>query len=281
MNSWLKSKQNIILVGLAVVILVALAVVAITNRGQLAGTAGSNQAASTSVAPTATRAAPTQIKTANANLTAGGSVAATIRLDPAVVEDADSLTVSGYVYEGLVKLDSKGNPAPALAASWEISEDGLDYIFHLHAKVTFHDGTPFNADAVLANFNRWFDPQDPLHGNSTYAAWKKVFLGFKGDKQANKQPVSFFDGIEKVNDLTVLVHLNRQEPNFLSILAQPNYVLASPARLKAVGAQFGIGNASGTGPYMVESWTKDGLILQPNANYWGKVPSKGILFTWK
>ena len=106
-----------------------------------------------------------------------------------------------------------------------------------------------------------------------------MFLGFKGEKQANKQPVSFFDGIEKVNDLTVVVHLNRVEPNFLSYLAQPYFVLASPARMKADGAQFGLGNACGTGPYWMASWTKDGLVLQPNAKYWDAVPAKGLLFT--
>jgi peptide/nickel transport system substrate-binding protein len=281
MKSLLKSKQNQFIVGLVVVLVVALVVVALTNRDQLAGTAGQSKATSTSVAPTATTALATQAKTVGVDLTAGGSVASTIQLDPAVVADADSLKVSGYIYEGLLKLDNAGKPVPALAISWEVSDDGLDYVFHLQGKVTFHDGTPFNADAVLANFNRWFDLQDPLHGSGTYVAWKEVFLGFKGEKQPNKQPVSFFDGIEKVNDLTVLVHLNRLEPNFLNYLAQPNFVFASPANLKAGGAQFGLGNASGTGPYSVASWTKDGLTLQPNAKYWGTVPAKGILFTWK
>jgi len=282
MKSLLKSKQNQFIMGLAVVLVVALVVVALTNRDQLAGTAGQSKATSTSVAPTATTAVATQVaKPAGGDLTPGGAVASTIQLDPAVVVDADSLKVSGYIYEGLLKLDSAGKPAPALATSWEVSDDGLDYIFHLQAKVTFQDGTPFNADAVLTNFNRWFDPQDPLHGSGTYAAWKEVFLGFKGEKQPNKQPISFFDGIEKVNDLTVLVHLNRLEPNFLSYLAKPNFVFASPASLQAGGAQFGLGNACGTGSYSVASWTKEGLILQPNAKYWGTVPAKGILFTWK
>jgi peptide/nickel transport system substrate-binding protein len=199
------------------------------------------------------------------------------------VDDKDSLTVSSYFYEGLLRLDSKGQPAPLLATSWEISDDELDYIFHLRPQVTFHDGTPFNADAVLTNFNRWFDRQNPWHGSYSYTSWEKVFLGFKGDKLDNKQPKSFFDGIEKVNDLTVLIHLNRQEPKLLEYLTQSYFVIASPKLLASAGVKYGTqsGGASGTGPYSLSSWTNDSLVLKPYAKYWGTVPTAELKFTLK
>src|SRR5437762_8164622 len=118
--------------------------------------------------------------------------------------------VNGYLYEGLVKMES-GSPAPALATAWIISEDGLDYIFNLRPGVAFQDGSPLNADAVIANFNRWFDQEDALRGAGAYTAWQNAFLGFKGEVDENGSPKSSFDGIEKVNDLTVLVHLNRPD----------------------------------------------------------------------
>jgi hypothetical protein len=98
MKSSLKSKQNQFVIGLAVILFVALIVVVLTNRSLLSGTAGQAKATSTSVAPTATTAAPTQTKPASGDLAAGGPVASTIRLDPAMVEDADFLTLKGPFY---------------------------------------------------------------------------------------------------------------------------------------------------------------------------------------
>jgi peptide/nickel transport system substrate-binding protein len=60
-----------------------------------------------------------------------------------------------YVWEPLIAVDENWNPAPGLAMSWEMSEDGTEWIFHLRKGVRFHDGEPFNADAVLANFERY------------------------------------------------------------------------------------------------------------------------------
>ena len=104
------------------------------------------------------------------------TVSADIRLDPATVsmDDADSLMVSGFIYEGLVGAASNGQVIPALAESWSISEDQLDYIFVLRPGAAFHDGSPVTADTVMANFNRWFDPEHPLHGSATYAAWQHI-----------------------------------------------------------------------------------------------------------
>ena len=210
------------------------------------------------------------------------TVSSDILLDPATASDVDSLMLNGYIYEGLLRLDSSGNPAAALATSWTISDDGLDYIFELRGNVTFHDGSAFNADAVLANFNRWFDPADATHGTGTYAAWQQYFLGFKGEVDANGQPVSSFDGVEKVNDYTVLVHLNRPMPDLLTVLAQPAFAMVSPASL-AAGEGFGLtaAGSAGTGPYLVTSWTGESLVLSPNTGYWDVVPTGDLIFGWK
>ena len=129
--------------------------------------------------------------------------------------------VSQYLYEGLVSLDSSGNPQPALAESWVVSDDQLDYIFTLRANAAFSDGTAITPDIVADNFNRWFDPQNPLHGNGNYAAWQNIFLGFHGEKGADKRPISTVDGIQKVDFNTVLIHLNRLEPKMLDLSGRP------------------------------------------------------------
>jgi peptide/nickel transport system substrate-binding protein len=201
------------------------------------------------------------------------SVSKDILLDPALAADDDSVLINGYIYEGLVKLE-KDAPVPALALSHTVSDDGLHYTFNLRPGVVFHDDTPLTADVVLANFNRWFDPDDPLHGSTTYAGWKDVFLGFKGEVNADGVPVSFFDGIEKADDLTVLIHLNREMPDLLDKLSQPAFALSSPGALAK-------GDAAGTGPYLVGEQTGQKLVLQPNADYWGAVPGEALEFALK
>src|SRR6478609_4760998 len=76
-------------------------------------------------------------------------------LDPAFASDGESFRISRQIFEGLVGVEpGTADPAPLLAESWEQSEDGLDYTFTLKSDVTFHDGSPFNADAVCFNFDR-------------------------------------------------------------------------------------------------------------------------------
>lgn len=201
------------------------------------------------------------------------SVSKDILLDPAVAADADSALVNGYIYEGLVKLE-KGAPVPVLAISHTVSDDGLHYTFKLRPGVVFHDDTPLTADVVLANFNRWFAPDDPLHGSATYAGWRDVFLGFKGEVDAEGVPVSFFDGIEKADNLTILIHLNREMPDLLDKLSEPAFALSSPGALAE-------GDAAGTGPYLVGEQTEQKIVLQPNADYWGAAPGEALEFALK
>lgn len=182
------------------------------------------------------------------------TISKSIMLDPAQAADADSKTLIGYVYEGLVKLDN-GAPAAALASSWTVSGDGLDYIFNLRSGATFHDGTAVNADAVIANINRWFDPKDANHGTGKYDAWVAAFKGFKGS--------STVDGAEKVNETTVILHLNTPDPNLLTKLADPAFSIVSPAALSAAGFGTQTGKDGGSGAYKLGAWTDTGLTLEP------------------
>src|SRR3712207_2175697 len=76
-------------------------------------------------------------------------------LDPALANDGETFRVARQIFEGLVGTEpGTPDPAPLLAESWEISEDQLTYTFDLKEGVTFHDGTPFDAEAVFFNFER-------------------------------------------------------------------------------------------------------------------------------
>jgi ABC-type transport system substrate-binding protein len=107
-----------------------------------------------------------------------------VSLDCVDETDGESFWICEQVFEALADFEpGTTDVIPALAESWEMSEDGLEWTFYLRQGVKFHDGTDFNADAVLINWNRWWDPADPLHigntGSFTYFHW--FFGGLKGD----------------------------------------------------------------------------------------------------
>ena len=189
-------------------------------------------------------------------------------LDPAKTEDSNSLLVSGYLYEGLVKSDTDGQVVPALALSWVISDDELDYIFDIRQNAKFSDGSPITVDAIVANFNRWFEPENPLHGDGNYPSWLKLFHAFNGERDANDRAISQVDGIQKVDTNTMLIHLSRQEPELLKYLTQPAFAILSPSVLESSAYGTRQSTIISSGPYVVTSWTEEELKLSPNPQYW-------------
>ncbi len=207
-------------------------------------------------------------------------VSGPIVLDPAVTQNSDALFLCEMLYDGLVSWDDSGNIVSVLALNWTLSDDELDYVVELRPNVQFHDGTLLTADVVLDNFNRWFDPNHPLHGDSEqYQAWLNYFGGFLGELDADEAPISPYDGIEKVDDLTVLIHLNRPVPDFMEFMADPAFSIINTAVLTQNMDTYGTadGPAVGTGAYQLESW-KETIVVTPFQAYWGDVPAEGMTF---
>lgn len=156
------------------------------------------------------------------------------------------------VYDTLVYRDAETLEfVPGLARSWEISEDGLTYTFHLRDDVTFHDDTPFNAEAVRVNLERVLAPET----NSLKAA---QLLG----------PV---ERIETPDDETVVLHLSEPFAPLLDGLSQPYLGIASPTALAEYDDATYQFHQVGTGPYrFVEYVVNDRLVLEANPDYdWG------------
>src|SRR5690606_9572873 len=80
-----------------------------------------------------------------------------VSLDPHFVRDVGSSRAMFYLYDPLIAVDEETALVPGLAESWEVTDDGLEYTLKLRMGVTFHDGTPFNADAVKVNLERQWD----------------------------------------------------------------------------------------------------------------------------
>ena len=196
------------------------------------------------------------------------AIAKTFTLDPAQADDTDSQTVDDYLYEPLVSND-QGKITTWLAKSWTVAEDNLAYTFELRSDVKFSDGTPLNADVVVATFTRWFDPADPAHGTGSYKTWLAAFGGFKGETDADGKKKSAFDGAEKTGDFTVVLHLNRPVDKFLEKVASLQLDIS---KANADGKSF-----VGTGPYMVGTNNAQHLVLIANPNYSGPYPANGDL----
>jgi peptide/nickel transport system substrate-binding protein len=218
------------------------------------------------------------------------TLAAELFLDPAVValDDEDSLMVSAYVYSGLMRLEDDGSVVPGVASECEEADDGLSYRCSLQADAFFTDGTPITADVVADNFNRWYDPAHPLHGEDSqvYKGWIEYFRGFKDEVDAEGKKVSLFDGIEKVNDLTILIHLFEPMPDFLEVIASPHFSILNTATLELEGDTYGTkyGSVVSSGPYLIaifSDWNDSDLTLTPNEGYWGTMVTEVLEYTFE
>ncbi len=192
-----------------------------------------------------------------------------VGLDPAVITDGESFRVINQGCESLLAYDEETtNVVPSLAESWESNEDGTEWTFTLRQGVTFHDGTDFNADAVVFNFERWWDTENPFHfEEQVFEYWDYMWGGFKGD--------SIVTAIEKVDDYTVKFTLREPLAPILANMAMPMFSIASPAAIEEHGVDYGtpeVGYVC-TGPFKFVEWvTDDRITLTRNEDYWGELP---------
>jgi peptide/nickel transport system substrate-binding protein len=204
-------------------------------------------------------------------------------LDGALVSDGESLRPIDQMFEGLVTLSLGGTEIePALATSWEASDDGQAWTFELREDVTFHDGEPFNAEAVCFNFDRWYNFSGPLQSESATYYWQTVFGGFATGENTE----SLYESCEATDENTVTINLTKSSASFLGALALTNFTIASPKALQEFGADegtvdeetgfrptgtYGTEHPTGTGPFKFRSWTRgDRLVLERYDDYWGE-----------
>ena len=186
-------------------------------------------------------------------------------LDPAKSDISTANIVIWHLSDSLVIFDGKGEVRPALAKSWSVSEDGKTWTFYLREGVKFHDGTPFNAQAVKANFERQTRPE----GTADPKTLPYLYREF----------LAMLERVDVVNDLTVRLSLKHPYGPLLNTMAS-NYgpmVFVSPTAFQKDGEAYGKAPV-GTGPFKFESWTEGKeIVLVANPQYWGGRPKIGRL----
>lgn len=158
--------------------------------------------------------------------------------------ERQATNASWTLYDALVFPEADGTYSPALAESWEVSEDGLTYTFTLRQDVTFHNGESFTADSVVYSWQTYSQPE------VTYAnEW------------------SFVNNVEKVDDYTV--NISTEEPNALLLARVAGWGMIPPVAHAEMGLEAFAQSPIGTGPFMFEEWVKgDHLTVTANPNYW-------------
>lgn len=169
----------------------------------------------------------------------------TASLDPLFGNGGESQFTT-LLAEQLVTMNQQSEFIPLLAESWEVENGGKSYLFKLRQGIQFHDGTPFNADAVKFNFDRLLDPN--------LAHTKKA-------------SASLLESVEVVDDSTV--RINFKEPSELSLvmLSSIEGSVCSPKAIQELGEDFGR-RPSCSGPFVIESWTGNEFVTKRNPNYW-------------
>ncbi|KAB2334656.1 ABC transporter substrate-binding protein [Cytobacillus depressus] len=180
-----------------------------------------------------------------------------VSLDPITTTEGETFKVTENIFEKLLVYgESDTSVQPALAEEWEVSDDNLTYTFKLRQGVKFHDGTDFNADAVVFNFERW------MNGNEEKFPYYTMFGGFKGDEGHVIKEVKALD------EHTVQFILNRPQAPFLKNIAMSPFGIASPAAIEKYGDKFRQ-NPVGTGPFKFVEWKQnDRIVLEKNTDYW-------------
>lgn len=235
----------------------------VATAAPAAPTATKAPAAAPSAAPTAAPAA-----TAKPSVFIFGAQGEPVCLDPAVITDGISGRVTNQIFEGLVKYDKDTtNVVPSLAEKWTFSDDGTVWTFTLRKGVKFHDGTDFDAAAVVANFDYWKNTKNATHAaqiaaKQSFEYYEGQFGGFDDDSIISK--------VEAVDAGTVKITLKEPQAPFLQNLGMFVFTMWSPTALKAAGAD-SCKKPVGTGAFKFTEWKpNESVTLDANANYWDK-----------
>ena len=215
-----------------------------------------------------------------------GSPGAPDNFDPLFAQDGETFRPARQMYDTLITYkQGTSELEPGLATEWVSNPEGTEWTFTLREGVTFHDGTPFNAEAVCFNFNRWYNlPNAAAQSQAIY--YTETFSGYANNLAGGQEPV--YNSCEAPNPTTAVVQLNRAKGAFPAAFGLTSLSISSPTALQQYNADqieqsgeaftyspYATEHPTGTGPFRFESYDRaNGTItLVRNDQYWGE-PAK-------
>ncbi len=180
-------------------------------------------------------------------------------LDPAYSTDIYSITLIQQIFDGLVQFDQNLNVAPDLATSWKVSADGLVYTFNLRSDASFHNGRQVTANDFVYSFTRILDPKEE---SSALGFFERV----KGASAYRNGGSNGVAGLKALDAHTLEITIDEPFAAFLSVLAMFNSKVVAREEVERWGKDFGH-HPVGTGPFLLESWDKERILLRANPEY--------------
>jgi peptide/nickel transport system substrate-binding protein len=241
-----------------------------SRRSLLTGGAAALALSRLDAAAAASGIAPGVARTLRQDVEPGGTLTYALgfdldgTMDPGVTLFDSTIRVTLNICEPLVWMPTATDIVPGLAESWDVSTDGLEYTFHLRQGVTFHDGTPFNAEAVQFTFDRIVEADKVTAEGGTPDPEKMIVAGQSHDQ------IGTYDHSEIIDDNTIKMVLSQPFTPFLSGLN--GYLgIVSPTAVRTMGLAEFARAPVGTGPYKFKEWVEaDHITIERNPDYnWG------------
>src|SRR5262245_55998896 len=179
-------------------------------------------------------------------------------LDPTMGPEVNSLNVAYSTLETLLRLDAQGNLKPLLAESWEVV-DNTTYTFRLRKNVKFHNGEPFNGQAVDYSIKRSMEKH-----------------------RANKSTCATISRIDVIDDYTIKIVTEKPDPILLKRMANVSCAIFPPKATAAGGDEAASLKPIGTGPFILSSWVKgEHITFKANPNYYLPDVPKVETLVWR
>lgn len=183
-------------------------------------------------------------------------------LDPALTYGGPDSPL-GHIFSGLVALDTDLRVQPDLAAGWEIGDDGTRYTFFLRPNATFHDGRPVTAEDVITSWER---AADPATGSDTVLTYLGDVVGVRAMVNGEAEHIA---GVSALGEHTLEVRVDAPKSYFLAKLAYPVAYVVDGENVSENGWER---SPNGTGPFTLEVWEDDQIIVLARNEGWYRDP---------
>ncbi|GAA2945177.1 MULTISPECIES: ABC transporter substrate-binding protein [Streptomycetaceae] len=217
-------------------------------------------------------------------------------LDPALASDGETFRVTRQAFEALLEHESGGSKlVGGLAETWESNDAGTVWTFNLRKNVKFHDGEAFNAEAVCANYDHWFNWAGTYQSSAVSYYWQSIMGGFAKNEDA-EAPKANYKSCTAKDAETAVIEVKEPSANLPGGFSLQALAIHSPKALKEYEKQDATakgdaitypkysqeaGTVAGTGPYKITKWNKSNkeVSLERFDDYWGaKAKVKNLVF---